>query len=148
MKKSKNTGKPSETAFENTLKFIYGKALHIVEFYDAAHLHGLNKRAVMVPEQPADRLVTANGQTFFAEIKSVLNGTAFPFSMIKSNQLHAARMQVLSGGSYMFMVHNLATDTFYIVPAAEVFATKEAGKESLKWAEMTEWELYETYKSR
>lgn len=146
MKKSKNTGKPSEREFENTLEFIYGKAVHIVEFYDAAYLHGLNKRAVIAPEQPADRLVTANGQTFFAEIKSVLDGTAFPFSIIKTNQLVAAKKQMLSGGLYFFFVHNLATDTFYIVPAAEVFATIEAGKKSLKWSEMTIWQLYQTYK--
>lgn len=146
MTKSKNTGKPSEREFENTLNFIYGKALHIVEFFDAAYLHGLNKRAVIAPEQPADRLVTANGQTFFAEIKSVLNGTAFPFSIIKTNQLLAAKKQMLSGGLYFFFVHDLSKDTFYIVPAAQVFATKDAGKQSLKWSEMTKWELYETYK--
>lgn len=148
MTKSKNTGKPSEREFENTLNFIYGKALHIVEFFDAAYLHGLNKRAVIAPEQPADRLVTANGQTFFAEIKSVLNGTAFPFSIIKTNQLLAAKKQMLSGGLYFFFVHNLAGDVFYIVPASQVFETMESGKKSLKWNEMTRWELYERYKSR
>jgi len=143
MAKSKNTGKPSEILFENALRHVYGKRVFIQEFYDAAYLHGLNKRPVLAPEQPADRLVTANGTMFYAEIKSVLKGTSFPFSMIKSNQLRAAKEQSMAGGLYYFFVHDLAGDRFYMVPASQVLNTE---KQSLKWDEMTLWQDYVTYK--
>lgn len=143
---TKNTGKPSENRFENALRKLYGVRVHIQEFYDAAYLHGLNKKPVKAPEQPADRLVTLNGQMFYAEIKSVSKGTAFPFSMIKPNQLSAAVLATKAGGTYLFMVHDLQTDTFYKVPASLVLSTKEAGKQSLKWEQMEVWEDYEAYK--
>lgn len=142
----KNTGKSSESLFENTLKSVYGTSAFIQQFYDAAYLHGMNRRPVKAPDQPADRLVTANGEMFYAEIKSVSDGTSFPFGMIKPGQFAAARLQILAGGLYHFFVHDLATDIFYIVPASQVFATMEAGKKSLKWNEMKVWQDYETYK--
>lgn len=142
----KNSGKSSESLFENTFNSVYGTRAFVQQFYDAAYLHGMNRRPVKAPDQPADRLVTANGETFYAEIKSVTNGTSFPFSMIKPGQLKAARLQTLAGGLYNFFVHDLATDTFYLVPASQVLSTLAAGKKSLKWNEMTIWQDYETYK--
>jgi len=146
MTKAKNTGKSSEALFDNTIKSVYGIKGHVQIFYDAAYLHGLNRRPVLAPEQPADRLVTVNGTTFYAEIKSVSDGKSFPFGMIKTNQKAAAKLQTLAEGLYNFFVHDLATDTFYVVPASQVLATMEAGKQSLKWSEMTVWQDYETYK--
>lgn len=143
---TKNTGKSSEQIFENTLRKLYGSKVFIQEFYDAAYLHGLNKKPVKAPEQPADRLVTLNGQMFYAEIKSVSKGTSFPFGMIKPNQLRASKLALLAGGNYLFMVHDLQSDIFYRVPASLVLSTQEAGKQSLKWSEMEVWEDYETYK--
>lgn len=144
---NKNTGKPSENRFENALRKLYGARVHIQEFYDASYLHGLNKKPVKAPEQPADRLVTLDGQMFYVEIKSVSKGTAFPFSMIKTNQLSAAALVTKAGGTYLFMVHDLQTDTFYRVPAALVFSTLNDDKKSLKWSEMEVWQDYERYKS-
>lgn len=142
----KNTGKPSEQRYENALRKLYGTRVHIQEFYDAAYLHGLNGKPVKAPEQPADRLVTLDGHTFYAEIKSVSKGNSFPFSMIKTNQLRAGKLASLAGGTYLFMVHDLQTDTFYKVPASLVLETQGAGKQSLKWSEMEVWEDYEIYK--
>lgn len=143
----RNSGKPSENRFENALRKLYGARVHIQEFYDAAYLHGLNRKPVKTPDQPADRLVTLNGTMFYAEIKSVSSGKSFPFSMIKSNQMAAAALATKAGGSYLFFVHDLQSDTFYRVPASLVFSTKEADKQSLKWSEMEVWEDYERYKS-
>ena len=145
MKKT-NTGKSSEALFDNTIKSVYGTQAFIQPLYDAAYLHGLNRRAVKAPDQPSDRLVTARGNMFYAEIKSVSDGTSFPFGMIKPGQFAAAKLQSLAGGLYNFFVHDLATDIFYIVPADLVFATIAAGKKSLKWSEMKVWQDYETYK--
>ena len=142
----RNTGKPSERRFENALRKLYGVRVHIQEFYDAAYLHGLNGKPVKAPDQPADRLVTLNGQMFYAEIKSVSKGQSFPFNIIKPNQLSAAVLATKAGGTYLFMVHDLQTDTFYKVPASLVLSTKEAGKQSLKWNQMEVWEDYEAYK--
>lgn len=142
----RNTGKPSENRFENALRKLYGVRVFIQEFYDAAYLHGLNRKPVMAPEQPADRLVVLDGKTFFAEIKSVSKGQSFPFGMIKSNQIGAGVLVSKAGGDYFFFVHDLQTDTFYKVPAALVKTTQDSGKKSLKWSEMEVWEDYERYK--
>lgn len=142
----RNTGKPSENRFENALRKLYGARVHIQEFYDAAYLHGLNRKPVKAPDQPADRLVTLDGAMFYAEIKSVSSGKSFPFSMIKSNQIGVGKLATLAGGSYFFFVHDLQADIFYRVPASLVLSTQEAGKQSLKWSEMEVWEDYETYK--
>lgn len=66
--------------------------------------------------------------------------------MIKTNQLRAGKLASLAGGTYLFMVHDLQTDTFYKVPASLVLETQGAGKQSLKWSEMEVWEDYEIYK--
>ena len=143
----RNSGKPSENRFENALRKLYGARVHIQEFYDAAYLHGLNRKPVKAPDQPADRLVTLNGTMFYAEIKSVSSGKSFPFGIIKSNQIGAGALVTRAGGDYLFFIHDLQTDTFYKVPASLVLATQEAGKQSLKWSEMEVWEDYEKYKS-
>lgn len=150
MKKTRktNTGKSSEALFDNTIASVYGIKGHVHQFYDAAYLHGLNKRPVLAPEQPSDRLVTVNGVMFYAEVKSVSKGASWPFSMIQTGQLRAAKLQLLAGGDYFFFVHDLQTDTFYVVHAKEVFDSLEAGIKSLKWSQMKAWEDYATYKSR
>lgn len=148
MKKTRktNTGKSSEALFDNTIASVYGIKGHVHQFYDAAYLHGLNKRPVLAPEQPSDRLVTANGVMFYAEVKSVSSGLSWPFGMIAQGQLKAAKLQTLAGGDYFFFCHRLETDTFYIVHAKEVFAAMELGVKSLKWSALKVWQDYETFK--
>ncbi len=150
MKKTRktNTGKSSEALFDNTIASVYGIKGHVHQFYDAAYLHGLNKRPVLAPEQPSDRLVTVNGVMFYAEVKSVSKGASWPFSMIQTGQKRAAKLQLLAGGDYFFFVHDLQTDVFYVVHAKQMFDAIENGKQSLKWNEMKVWDDYQTYKGQ
>jgi len=43
---------------------------------------------------------------------------------------------VTANGQYWIFIHNLLTDTWYMVPAELVLFTKRAGKQSLKWSEL------------
>jgi penicillin-binding protein-related factor A (putative recombinase) len=140
-----NTGKRSESGFENALSVKYGKRVYIHRLQDAQALHGLNGHAVKVGRQPADYVITVSGLTFYAEVKSSLNAASFPFSCIKSHQLAAAKQVRLAGGKYFFFIHNLKTDTFYMVDSAMI---ERVGKirSSMKWSEMEPWKDYESYK--
>lgn len=140
-----NTGKKSEAGFENALAVKYGKRLFVNRLQDAQALHGLNGHAVKVGRQPADYVVTVSGLTFYAEVKSSLNASSFPFSCISAHQLAAARKVRLAGGKYFFFIHNLKDDVFYMVDSATIDRVGKT-RSSMKWSEMEPWTDYESYK--
>lgn len=141
----KNTGKKSEAAFENTLVSRFGKRVFINRLQDAQALHGLNGHAVKVGRQPADYVVTFDGVTIYAEVKSSVNATTFSFSCISTHQLAAARQVRLAGGKYLFFIHNIKNDIFYIVDSAAIDRVSKT-RSSMKWSEMEPWTEYESYK--
>jgi penicillin-binding protein-related factor A (putative recombinase) len=144
----KNSGKQSEAMFENALTRMYGKRVFIHRLQDAQALHGMNGHAVKVGKQHADYILTISGVgSFYAEVKSSLNKTSFPLSSIKSHQLAAARQIRIAGGKYYFFVHNLATDTFYMVDSAEVDRVAKT-RSSLRWDDYEPWKEYESYKGK
>lgn len=143
----KNSGKASEAKFENCLLYMYGKNVYIHRLQDAQALHGLNGHAVKVGEQPADYIVTVGGRSFYAEVKSSSNETSFPFSCIRANQIAAGKRVRLAGGKYVFFVHNIKSDTFYMLDSAAVERVSKT-RSSMKWSELEEWSDYKAFKRR
>ncbi len=141
----KNTGKLSESRFENTLSAQYGKRVFIDRLQDAQALHGLNGHAVKTARQSADYIVTLSGLTFYAEVKSSVNATSFSFSCISTHQLTAARQVRLAGGKYVFFIHNIKQDIFYMVDSSTIDRVGKT-RSSMKWSEMEPWNEYESYK--
>jgi len=125
----KNTGKPSETIFDDHW-VRYGKRAMVYKFEDAAALYGLNKKAVANSKKPCDRLVVHDGQVIWAEVKSTHHKTSFPFSIIKKGQIGYAKMVRAAGGTYNFYVHSLLLDKWFCIPASVVL---DHDKQSLRW---------------
>jgi len=133
----KNTGKTSEGRFEAYWKG-FGKKAYLERRVDLAHVRGLNPdvKGLKLPPQPSDYMLTVDGVTTYAEVKSCSNKTSFPFSQIETGQW-AAMVQVLAaGGRYLFFLHNIETNTWYAVPGQHIKTTHDQGKHSVKWADL------------
>lgn len=128
----RNTGKPSQEAFEKVFEAL-GKRAFLHRFRDKADLFGLNKRHVKAFSQPADYLVTNDGM-YFAEIKSTSDPTAFRFTLISDDQWKTAKKTIAAKGDYIFFVHRLPTNEWFRIPATEIASIKAKGKESISWS--------------
>lgn len=131
----KNTGKPSEKLFDEAFTRM-GKQAFVFKFTDAAEARGTNKKPVIIKAQPSDRIVTLNGHTFYAEIKSTTHATRFDFSLLRQTQGAYARMIEAAGGSYDIFIHALLPNVWFRIPYSLVWATKAAGRSSLTFAEL------------
>lgn len=137
----KNTGKPAQDEFERHWRGL-GKQAYCIPFYDAAYLRGLNDGHVEAPRQPADYLVTHNGVTFYAEVKSTENPTRFKFSMLRTNQWAAAHRVTVAGGEYFVFVKSLKLNRWFRVPASYIKLMKDIDVKSTPWDAMAhfKWE--------
>lgn len=131
----KNTGKPSEEEFDKAWARL-GKRAHVFKFVDSAAATGLNGRKTNTGNQPSDRLLTFEGQTIYAEIKSTVDERNFPFSLLRTTQGAYAAGVIAAGGTYDVFVHALAYGRWYRVPYALIRDTKAAGRASLSWLEL------------
>lgn len=132
----KNTGKPSEKIFEAFLDRLGKKACYF-RLVDASEIVGrTGKVAVSARAQPSDYMVTMNGETFYAEVKSTSSKTSFPFSMIKPSQFAAATKVIAAGGTYRIFIHRLDTDTWYMIPFSHVTEVMDLKKSSIPWADL------------
>lgn len=137
---SKNTGKPSEKAFTDALKRLGKRAYHH-RFVDASEIKGkTGKIAVAASPQPSDYLVVIDGDTHFAEVKSTQSVASFPFSLLNTNQTAAARMILAAGGGYWVYAHSLILNKWFRFPYSLVTQTKEGGKASIKWSDLSSYE--------
>lgn len=135
----KNTGKTSETIFENAFR-MKGKRAFVWRIPDAAEIYGRTGGARFNRSMPSDYVVVQQGkQTEFAEVKSTQNLTSFPFSILKKDQIASAAMIVAAGGAYFIYVHHLISDAWYRIPFALVQAARELGSSSIKWSELEEY---------
>lgn len=132
---AKNTGKPSETFFENVWQRL-GKRAFCYRIADAAENYGRTKTIGMIRATPSDYIVTYAGETFYAEVKSTQEKTSFPFALLKKGQSAAGPQVLAAGGGYFVFAHNLTTNTWYRVPYAVILAVKEIGRSSIPWSEM------------
>lgn len=103
---------------------------------DAADLYGLNKRRVAIFGLPSDFLVVSKGHTFFAEVKSTQSKTSFSLDCLTPSQKAACVQVVACQGDYRIYIHNLNTDTWYIMKGEEYVALKKNGIKSIKWSDL------------
>lgn len=137
----KNTGKPSEQIFDDAWRLL-GKRAHVFKFTDSAEATGTNRRVTAVKAQPSDRLVTFNGETWYAEIKSTWDERNFPFSLLRPKQGAYAAGVIAAGGTYIVYVHSLVLNRWFAVPYQLIRAVKDAGRASIPWTDLTlhQWE--------
>lgn len=136
---AKNTGKPTERAFEAALKRL-GKRAFYCRLVDAAEIYGrVGKTSDIIRPQPSDYIVTIDGKTSYNEVKSTQDARAFRFSLLRKQQAGAAERIVAAGGEYIVFVHHLPTDTWYRVPFTVIQAVQAGGSASIPWAEMKDY---------
>ena len=112
----KNTGSPSQDQFVADLERKHGKRVHIHRFTDSAEVHGLNKgRRMVVKKQPADFLVTLDGEMFYAEIKSTVKDR-ISRDCLETGQYAACLRQIAAGGKYYVFVHFIKHSAWYRLP--------------------------------
>lgn len=114
-----------------------GKRAHYYRIPDAAEHFGRNGGTISrVRPSPSDYIVTTDGSSFYAEVKSTQNKTAFPFSIFKKGQTSAAPQVICAGGAYIVFAHNLNTGTWYRIPWQVIQAVKDLGRSSIPWTEL------------
>ena len=134
----KNSGKSSEQDFEDILCVAHGKRVHIHRITDTAEVRGMNRGRGRTKKQPSDYIVTEDGATYYAEVKSSHEKTSFPLKNIDPFQKGSARQVLAAGGKYFFFIHNLNNNQWFRVPAETVL---NAERRSLRWDSLDEWKL-------
>lgn len=129
---TRNTGKPSETEFQNHWRRL-GKRAFCFRLADAAEISGRAGKVVAARAQPSDYIVTFDGVTTFAEVKSTIDPLKFPFSLLKPAQIAFATFTVAAKGEYPVYVHSLHLGRWFRVPYQLILETRAAGKASLPW---------------
>lgn len=133
---AKNTGKQTESAFEYHW-MRHGKRAYYFRIADAAEHFGRNGGKILnVRPSPSDYVVSFDGVTFYAEVKSTQNKTSFPFALLKKGQTAAAPQVVSAGGEYLIFVENLNTGAWYRIPYQLIQAVKDLGRSSIPWPEL------------
>ena len=132
-----NDGMTSEDIFDAhwTLK---GKAAANYSFTDTRKLRGAGGKG-FANARPSDRIVTFNGEMFFAEVKSTQNKTSFPYSNIEPSQMGWARRITAAGGLYFFFIHALVPNQWFRVPAEYVLTSD---KRSANFKEIAHYEWH------
>lgn len=133
---AKNTGKPSEETFDKFWAKL-GKKAFVFKFTDASEARGMNKRTVNIKAQPSDRLITFQGVTWYAEVKSTIDEKRFNFSLLRTTQGSYAAQVEAAGGMYLVYIHSIATDIWYCVPYSTIRWAKENNKSSFTWQELS-----------
>lgn len=132
----KNTGRPSEKAFEHHFERM-GKNAFVHRLVDAAEIKGRTGVVGEARAQPSDYILVYNGKTYFAEVKSSSNKTSFAFSLLRKTQTAFARRIIAAGGEHIVFVHSLANSQWYLVPYQTIIETIDSGeKSSIKWQDM------------
>ena len=133
----KNTGKPTERLFEESITAL-GKAGYFYRIKDAAAIKGLTGRVgVGIDATPSDYICVVKGTTFFCEVKSTHHATLFEFKMLARGQnAHGARI-IAAGGNYLVMIHRMQTDDWYLIAKRHLVDHQDrTGTKSISWAEL------------
>lgn len=133
--------KNAEKEFDDHFR-QFGKRAFIHKLTDAAEVHGRTGRIGKMRSQPADRVVVVDNETFFAEIKSSSDKTAFRFSQIRKDQSAFARMILTAGGAYYIFLKRNETGEWFKIPYSFILREMESRK-SMKWEELDEFLLRE-----
>lgn len=130
----KNTGKPSEKIFLENLDGL------VFRLRDKADLVGLNGgKNIAAFGNPSDYIIAMNGTLYFAEVKSTVNTSSFSLSSFTPAQKSAISRLYKRGEGYLYKiyVHNLVTDSWYILNGDQFYTTVVLEKrKSIKWENM------------
>lgn len=133
---ARSKGKISEDYFESWWK-PHGKRVHVQRFTDTLFVIGQQKDHLARKDaQPADYLMTAYGQMFYAEVKESENATSFSFGNISKQQLACARQTLAAGGKYFFFINHIVTRQWHVVDAKEIIHMIDDDKKSVKWPDL------------
>ena len=119
----------------------FGKLADVFKFEDAREAMGLTSRKVFTKSQPSDYLVTHDGRTFFAEVKSCSSTTSFPFSNIGNSQWRRATLVTAAKGLYFFYIKSEVRQEWFSVPATFFLASEKEGRKSVKWSDLNPYFL-------
>lgn len=126
----------AEDQFES---FWKQKTQFAYKFEDTREAMGVSgSRRVFTQARPADYLVTDDGRTFFAEVKSSQHKTSFSLSNIRQQQWHCAFRICYAGGDYFFFIRHELTQQWYRVPGKDMILFFK-NKKSINWKELEEY---------
>lgn len=128
-----NTGKSSEDIFEANVEAQGGFADRLSDLFDAV------KQRMVTTRKPSDFIVTVQGETWYAEVKSISEKDRFSFQSIQPSQWRSATRVTRAGGKYFFFLHFIAFNRWFKVPA-EVLLNSE--KKSLTIRELEGKEVF------
>jgi penicillin-binding protein-related factor A (putative recombinase) len=128
--------KSVEREFEASLDAL-GKSAYWHRLTDAADIKGLTGRVSNAANQPSDYIVVVSGNTYFAEIKSTHDATAFRFSLLRPTQsAHALRI-TRAGGHHIVWCKHVPSGRWYKIPYQQIEQAKGEGTKSIPWREMS-----------
>jgi penicillin-binding protein-related factor A (putative recombinase) len=131
----KNSGKPSEQIFEDYFASL-GKRAYLHRLVDAAEVRGRTGKIGQVRSAPADYIVTCDGQTFYAEVKSTIHKTRFAFSLLRTSQTAAAKQVLAAGGDYFVYIHSIVRNEWFRVPYKSLKSLQPEAS-SIKWCDLS-----------
>jgi len=120
----------------------HGKSAFLFKMTDTTEVNSMNRNTrspkVKVKAQPSDYIVTLDGETFFAEVKSSMEEISFPFSNIRPTQVGFARQILAAKGKYFFFILRTRTGEWFRVPAKAIL---DHDKQSFKWTELQPYRM-------
>lgn len=129
----------AEDEFEDYWK-QFGKSATVFRFQDSYDaMAATRSKTVRAKAQPSDFLVTHDGHTFFAEVKSSTNASSFSLSNIRDNQWRQAMLTTAAKGLYLFYIRNETNGVWYKIPASFFLSLEKDGIKSVKWELLTEY---------
>jgi penicillin-binding protein-related factor A (putative recombinase) len=132
----RNSGKPSEQIFEDYFASL-GKRAYLHRLVDAAEVRGRTGKVGQIRPAPADYIVTCDGQTFYAEVKSTTHETRFSLSLLRTSQSAAAKQVLAAGGDYFVYIHSIARNEWFKAPYRSLQLLKQQGVSSVKWCDLS-----------
>lgn len=120
----------------------FGKKAFVYQFHDTREAMGsTGSKRVFTQSRPSDFLITHDGVTFYAEVKSCATPTSFSFSNIRPDQWMYATLTAAAKGLYFFILKSEALDKWYKVPAPFLISLKDDNIKSVKWENLNAYEF-------
>lgn len=120
----------AEKDFDDHFK-LKGKRAFVFKFPDAAEIYGRVGKIGQTRAVPSDRIVTCDGETFYAEVKSTEDPLRFKKSLLRKTQTAFATQIIAAGGQYLVFVKSLALNLWYVMPYSVASASP-----SILWSDM------------
>jgi hypothetical protein len=134
----KNDGKEAERGFVEH----WTRVGHIQRLRDRKDLMAINK-GIKVNDfkKPSDFLVSAPGVPLhYAEVKSTVHKTAFPFGNIEDGQSSAAQQEYLRGScNYKFYIFSYHLGHWFIMTCERYAHELKMGRRSVKFEDLEPW---------